>query len=204
MICLARLIPYIIQPMIRPATLTDYEAIAGIRQSLALDTTKLGDSVYVEQVQQDGFLVAVDINPETFAENVANYIVGETDDGKIGGFLRLDNEQEMAHDEVPDWYNPYMAAVYWSLPHANIGKIAVLPSATRQGLGTQMLARAEQLTREKQIPWLFAYVAYKPITNYASMGFHERNGFHQLALEQPQSAYNMQDYQGMLYDKKLS
>jgi len=190
--------------MIRPATLPDYEAIAGIQQSLALDTTKLEDSDYVERVQQDGFLLNLDINQETFAANVANYIVGETDEGKIGGFLRLDDEQEMAQDERPQWFNPYLAAVYWSLPHANIGKVAVLPSATRQGLGTQLLARAEQLTRERQIPWLYAYVAYKPITNHASIAFHERNGFHALALEQPQSAYNMQDYQGMLYDKKLS
>jgi GNAT superfamily N-acetyltransferase len=189
--------------MIRPATLTDYEAIASIRQSLALDTTKLEDSDYVEQVQQDGFLVALDINHEAFVANVANYIVGETDEGEINGFLRLDDEQEMAHDEVPQWFSPEMKDIYWTLPHANIGKIAVLPTAKRQGLGTQMLAGAEQLTRERQIPWLFAYVAYKPITNYASMRFHAKNGFQQIALERPQFAYNMQDYQGMLYGKKL-
>jgi GNAT superfamily N-acetyltransferase len=190
--------------MIRPATLADYEAIAGIQQRLALDAAKLEDPDYVQRVQQDGFLLNLDINPETFTTNLANYIVGETDEGEIGGFLRLDDEQEMAHDEVPQWFSPEMKDIYWALPHANIGKIAVLPAAKRHGLGTQMLARAEQLTRERHIPWLFAYVAYKPITNYASMRFHSRNGFAQIALEQPQLAYSIEGYQGMLYGKKLS
>lgn len=190
--------------VIRQAEISDYEAIAAIRDVLALDVSRLDDKGYVAAIEQTGFLVPVDIRPSDFEEHVSDYIVGEVD-GRVVGFLRVDDAQEMAPNEVPRWVNSTMEAKYREMPHANIGKVAVLPTVGKRGVASAMLAEAEQRSRDRGARHLFSFiVGCKPPTNYPSIGFHTKNGFQVAAPIEPQEAYGISNYLVTLYEKRLS
>lgn len=191
--------------MIRPAEPTDYEAITAIRDATALDVSRLNDSEYVARIERHGFLVPVEIPFDQFIAHVPNYIVGEDERGEVVGFLRVDEVQEMAPNEVPRWSDPELEEIYWGMPHANIGKVAVLPEVSQRGLGSGLLAEAEQRARAQGISHLFSFIVRcKPPTNYSSIGFHERNGFRIAAPVDSQRAYGIEEYLCALYVKELS
>lgn len=190
--------------MIRPAETSDYEAIIAIRNELELDISRLDDDEYVAVMEQRGFLVPVDIPYTEFVEHIPNYIVSEVH-GKVSGFLRLDDTQEMAPNEVPHWVDPRVEKTYWNTPHAGIGKIAVSPSMSRRGIGKALLAEAERRAKEEGIPYIFSFiVTCTPPTNHASINFHIRNGFSIVAPLETQEAYGISDYLATLFGKKLS
>lgn len=190
--------------IIRPAEIPDYESIAAIRDTLALDVSRLDDLNYAAAVEEDGFLAPVQISKAEFTEQISNYVVGEVG-GAVAGFLRLDDEQEMDADEVPIWIDPAMEEVYWQRPHANIGKVAVLPEMGRKGIASAMLAEAERRASQKGAEFIFSFiVTCQPPTNLASIRFHAKNGFQMMAPLETQTAYGIDNYVATLYGRKLS
>lgn len=189
---------------IRSAEASDYEAIASIRDKLVLDVSRLDEPGYAAAVEQNGFLMPVEISQTGFTERASDYIIGEAR-GEVVGFLRLDDEQEMDPDEVPLWVDPAMDEVYWEMPHANIGKIAVLPGVRKRGVAAAMLSEAEYRAKERGAGYLFAFiVTCHPPTNHPSIRFHTKHGFQRIAPLEAQVAYGISDYVATMYGKKMS
>ncbi len=101
------------------------------------------------------------------------------------------------------WYRPDIKDVYYSNPHAYLYGIGVLPEINHHGVGTEMLQAAERQVRAKNIPWLFSEIVNAPVTNIASMLFHEKNGFERIALVDPTQAHDMEGFQNLVYGKCL-
>jgi ribosomal protein S18 acetylase RimI-like enzyme len=188
--------------MIRKAQTADFDSVTRIRQSLALDLHKLGDTDYKVQIQRSGFLLPLGLTIEEFLEDIEKYIVYVHDE-EVVGYLRVDEEQEIGPDNEVIWFRPDLKDLYFSKPHADIGGVGVLPEASQHGLATKMLHEVEKQVHERGVAYLFSFVVLSPVTNFPSMMFHEKNGFERIAVLVPKSSYGMEGYQSLLYGKKL-
>ncbi|MGC1176652.1 MAG: GNAT family N-acetyltransferase [Candidatus Saccharimonadales bacterium] len=191
--------------MVRSAELTDYDSIVQIREDLAVDISSLGESEYRVQIQQNGFLLPLGLSIEEFEQDLSQYIVSALD-GEVVGYLRLDldEEREIEPEETVSWFNNNLKDLYFSTPHANIGGVGVQMGTKRTGLGTALLQDAEQQAYAMRIPYLFSSVVSSPITNFASILFHEKNGFERVAIYSTQVKYlGMAYFQSILYAKRL-
>lgn len=192
----------IIKRMIRKAGPADFEAVIQVREQLALDTGRLDDPVYRLQIQRSGFLLATDLSEEEFAASSANYELAERD-GKIIGYIRLESDQDISEDEIAHWNRPEMEEIYYTNPHAYVWGIGVLPEAKGKGVAVGLLEVAEKRARAQAIPWLFSEIVAGPVTNIASMIFHEKNGFQRLATGKPREHAGMHGFYEILYAKQL-
>lgn len=123
--------------------------------------------------------------------------------GKAVAFLRIDEEQEMDINTGAHWVVTDLKSVYFSKPHAGLGGISVLPEFGRTGIATNLLESTVNLLRKKDIKYLFSFVVISPITNFPSMIWHEKIGFERIAILNPDSLFGMDNYQSILYGKKL-
>ena len=191
--------------MIRQAELADFEAITHIRESTALDVDRIGDADYRVHIQRSGFLLPTDLRIEDFQTDLPNYSVAERK-GQVAGYLCLSATQGMALEtgEASTWLRPDLKDIYFSNPHAYIYGLGVLPEAKHQGIATEMLQVAERQVRLQHISWLFSAIVTSPVTNCASMLFHEKNGFERVALTRPAQELGMKEFQNLYYGKRLS
>lgn len=188
--------------MIRQAEMADFGAITHIRESTALEVSRIQDPEYRVEIERRGFLLPSGLSVEDFQTSIASYDVAERE-GQVIGYVRLTEEQDMLPSTKAFWYRPDIKDVYYANPHAYIWGIGVLPEASHHGVGTEMLQAAERQVQAKNIPWLFSEIVIAPVTNIASMLFHEKNGFERIALQEPTQAHGMEGFQNLVYGKPL-
>ena len=189
--------------MTRTATLEDIDAISHIQQNLILDVNALSNPSYRAQIQKDGFLIKNHLLTETFDNDIiGRYIVSEHE-GRVVGYLRVDNTPEMTDDDHAYWLIPSMKEAYHALPHACISRLAVRSDIRKHGVAKEMLQLAEKQARDKGVQYLFSFVVLAPVTNTVSLLFHENTGFERVAITLPRPLFGMEAYQSILYYKKL-
>ena len=132
---------YYNQNMIRQAQANDFDSICFILDQLSLQTQKLNDLAYRLQVQQQGFVMPVVLTKDEFQKQLQNTFLVYEFDGKIVGFLRIDEEQEAGAEDFIDWLKPEYKEAYISHAHRCIGKLAVLPSTGRIGIATTLFTK---------------------------------------------------------------
>lgn len=190
--------------MTRQAISSDFADLKHIIDVSGMDVERLSDPAYRLDVQKKGFLIRSEYTHERHAGDMKKiYLVAEIEQ-KVVRFLRIDQEQEADASDEMFWYQPQLKEVYFSLPHADVGGLAVLPHVGRGGIATQMLHHAEQEVLKKGINYLFSFVVFSPVTNLPSLLFHEKYGFERVAVSLPHTLFGMQGYQSILYAKKLS
>jgi len=189
--------------MIRQANTSDYKDIKEIKSVLAFTTSKLDDSHYKEEIERLGFLIPGEYTLEDHENDLKKIFLVYEDDGKTHGYLRIDEAQEMSKSDKTIWLLPELKDIYFSSPHANIGGIAVSPTAGRHGIGTELLNTAEQKLKEKGISHLFSFVIISPITNIPSKNFHEKNGFQKAAEATAPEMFGLKNFKSTLYYKNL-
>jgi len=192
--------------MVRQIKLQDYEDILHIKESLLLDYSRINESEYRVKSEQAGFFVYK--KPQTKEEFVKDlqkiHLVYE-ENGKVKGYLRIDESPEMKNDKDFDvlWYKPEMRDVYYTLPHAALAGIGLLPEIAKKGIAKELLTTAIAEVKKKDIPYVFAFVVLSPVTNIASLLFHERNGFERIACCTASELFDLKNFQSFLYGKKL-
>lgn len=141
------------------------------------------DRVYRDKVQGYGFLIAPVLTSEAFAEDLqhSEYIVAELDD-RVVGFIRLEDRPEIDPSAPLNWLQGELRKIYWTEPHANIGKIAVVPEVKGRGVAAELLSTAEQQARIRGSLYIFSSVVFEPIKNNPSAAFHEKHGFQRVAI----------------------
>lgn len=188
--------------MIRQARITDFDAVVHIRESTALEIDRLGDADYRVEIQRSGFLLPTGLSIEDFEKNLQDYIVAELE-GRVAGYLRLTEEHDISPDTEAFWLRPDLKDVYYSSPHAYIYGIGVLSDVKGHGVAREMLQVAEQRVRARNIPWLFSVIVTSPVTNIASLLFHEKNGFERVALPGVTKEAGLDGFQNLVYAKSL-
>jgi N-acetylglutamate synthase-like GNAT family acetyltransferase len=191
--------------MTRSAERSDFKAIRATWRDAAFDplhTARTLDGWL--DVKLSGFLVSDTPSRKEFKAHLDRYIVSERA-GRLGGLLRLDDSQEIQPETDVHWVSPHQFKdLYEARPHASIGVIAVAQHAARQGVATEMLHEAEVRARAMGASHLFSFVVLCPIANYSSALFHLENGFEMMAVTQPQTLFDVDDYQSTLYGKGLA
>lgn len=189
--------------MIRQAKLEDYLGIKAIKASLAYDLSRLTDSDYKSEIEKVGFLIPGKYTKKEHNDDLKKIFLVYEENGKVLGYIRIDETQEMKETDNAKWLLP-LEDLYFSLPHANIGGVAVLPNTEKHGIGTELLETAEQKLKEKGVQHLFSFVIMSPITNTPSKNFHEKNGFQKAAEARAEKMFGLRNFQSALYYKKLS
>ncbi len=189
--------------MIRQAQVNDFDSICFILDQLSLQTQKLNDLAYILHIQQHGFVMPVALTKNEFQKQLQHIFLVHDIDGKIDGFLRIDEVQEVGAEDYIDWLKPEYKESYISQNHRCIGKLAVLPSTERKGIATTLLREATTILKQSDIPYVFSFVAFSPVTNFPSMMFHEKNGFERIAISVSKHLYQMDNYRSFLYCKTL-
>jgi ribosomal protein S18 acetylase RimI-like enzyme len=85
----------------------------------------------------------------------------------------------------------------------------VLPQAKQRGVATEMLRAVERQVQARGVDWVFSFVVVTPVTNFASMMFHEKNGFERAAILGPdeyvtENGFRLDVFQSFLYGKRVS
>jgi ribosomal protein S18 acetylase RimI-like enzyme len=191
--------------MIRQAQTEDYEAIQNMRNSLGIDCRKLDKREYRVFLQKNGFLLSSYLEKSDFEKNSGKLILVYEQESEILGYIHIDTKQEMTQESKPLWFQKDMESLYFSLPHADIAPVAVSPGTRQKGVGTALFQEAvKRIKQRKDILYVFSFVAVSPITNVPSLIFHEKMGFDRIAVTGNKNAYGLENYQSILYAKRLS
>jgi N-acetylglutamate synthase-like GNAT family acetyltransferase len=194
--------------MIRQAELSDLNDIVRIRESVTIDMDRLDDLEYRVDMQRNGFLLPSGPNAEELREELSQYSVSEHEEQVVGSFY-VHADQIIPQEQNVFWLKPNLRDAYYSSPQGRIGGISVSPDSRQKGVATEMLHAAEKRFRAEGIHWLFAFIVLTPVTNFASMMFHEKNGFDRVATSSPYlfeagNGFQIEGYQFMLYGKQLA
>lgn len=185
--------------MIRHVLPIDYESILHIKQVLALDVSRLGDSSYKLEIEQKGFLLPSPYLPDDFHKDLRKVFLVSEMEGKVVGFLRIDEIQDFRKDSPLEWLRPEFKETYFSTPHAVMGGIGVLPEYTHRGLATQLFNEGKKEVIARNIPDLFSLVTTSPVCNYPSLKFHEHAGFIKVAEREKGEVFGLHNYQSVLF-----
>lgn len=189
--------------MIRHASPQDFEAVKSIKQSLGIKREQLQDEEYKFSLQKSGFLLFPDLDRPDFEKDLKKLFLVYEEESTVVGYVRIDTKQEMDQGHSPLWFREDLKSTYFSHPHADIGGIAVSPAASHKGVGTALLKAVEKELKKQNVPYIFSFVVFSPITNIPSILFHEKHGFERIALTHYPKLFGMKNYQSILYGKKL-
>jgi ribosomal protein S18 acetylase RimI-like enzyme len=190
--------------MIRHVAQRDYSDILLIKKKLLLDASKINEPSYRVTTEKSGFfLYKKPQSMEVFVNDLEKVYFVYEENGKVKGYVRIDKEQEMARDAYVFWFRPELKDLYFSLPHAAMAGIGLLPEIAHKGIAKELLAAATAEVKKENISYLFSFIALSPMTNIASMLFHERNGFERIATCTIPELFGLKNYQSILYGKKL-
>src|SRR3990170_4403071 len=193
--------------MIRSATPDDLGSIVKIYNKVRLDRKKLGNIRYETELQKNGFLLGID-TPEKILEEIKetyDFLVEEKN-GKISGYLVANHRdhQKFYDDEYKTWFDLELKDFYYNNPKGmTIATLAVDPSFTGKGVATKLLKFLEENLKKEDFKYLFSIVTLAPITNCPTIIWHTKNGFRRFAMGRPRRLFDLDNYSGVLFYKKL-
>lgn len=187
--------------MIRQAEMSDFDAIVDVRESVALEVDRLDQPDYRIQVQKNGFLLSTGLTMEEYAADISNYLVAGQE--RVFGYLCLHDYMDVSSEESNLWLRPDAQKAYSTSPYAYIHGVGVWPGVHRAGIASEMLQAAEQKAQADGASWLFSMIVTSPVTNIASLLFHERNGFERAAILEVTEEAGLESFQNLVYAKQL-
>lgn len=189
--------------MIRQATINDFEQIKEIEIRLTIDTTRLDDPNYISDMQRHGFLVQNPFTLEKFTKELNDIFLVTEIHGKIVGYVRIEKATYLEEERAAIVYRPKLLENTVLKPLKYLDRIALLPEYRGRKLAGAMLQHAITLLLEEGIGYLYSFVVVSPVTNTASIIFHDYNGFERVDISHPFTFAGFQNYQSIKYCKKL-
>jgi GNAT superfamily N-acetyltransferase len=189
--------------MIRPAEISDFNAISNIKRSLALEIDRVNDYKYKINIQRKGFLIPSDYTQEEHVVDINKIFLVYEEEGLVKGYIRIDEKQELDQNADVYWFKPEIKKIYFSPLHANIGGIAILADTRRKGIASKLIARSIEEVKKKNINYLFSFVTLSPFINIPSIILHEKSGFDRIAVSKPHKLFGMDGYQSFLFGKNI-
>src|ERR1035437_6868928 len=117
--------------MLREARISDFAAIAQIKEAVMLDPEKLADPEYRVRLQARGFLLPLPLIADEFHDDVGQYTVFEHE-GKVIGYSLVDDGQELDAKMKVFWLYQGLQEQYLAKPHADLRGISVSPETGRR------------------------------------------------------------------------
>jgi len=189
--------------MIRQAQPTDYEAIKDIDEKLTIDTQKISERDYLSNMERSGFLVQNTFTLEKFEKEITTtFLVTEIEE-KIVGYLRIEDATYLDKERPAIVYKPELVESQIKKPYKYLDRISLLPEYRGRKLASKMLTAAEKLLKNEEVGYLYSFVVVSPITNTASIIFHDYNGFERVDISKTFTFAGFENYQSFKYCKKL-
>lgn len=193
--------------MIRKATPDDLETIFSLYEANSLDISRITDPVYATKVQRDSFLIALEDKNEMLDRIQSNllFLVYETE-GKVVGFININKEIYFPEDaDNIIWFDDSLKKSYFhSDTSITFHEIIIDREYKGQGIGKKLLDESLKTLKEKQYTDLFSIVAFAPVTNCASLLFHERNEFQRACVSMPFDLFGLKNYMSLLFHKQIN
>ena len=189
--------------MIRTASPKDFPDILEIKKQYALNISEISNPEYRKSAEKSGFLLPGDYTKEEMQELINEIFLVDEEYGKVVAYFSIISKQELNPKSEREWLIPELKDVYFSSPHGEIWGMAVSEEFGNRGIAKKLLERGLAEVKNWGASYLFSFVVYKPISNLASIRFHERNGFQRAAIRQPSPFMGIDNYQSIVYARKI-
>ncbi len=191
------------QPVqIRSAQNNDWEQIRRLQSGHQIDLNRLADEQYRQKVQASGFLIGDYSQTEFKQDQQEIFLVAEVEN-QIVGYLRIEHQANFRDNQYKKWSNAVEREQYYVQPHAEIGAMVVDDRNRGQGIGS-LLLRESISQLDQRYSTLYSIITTGPVENQASLNFHEKMGFVQVALSLPHRLFGIDNYQSVLMKCYLS
>jgi ribosomal protein S18 acetylase RimI-like enzyme len=198
--------------LIKRAVSEDYPALEKIRDAFVLTPSLLGKEKSAKDYSKNGFLLG-DYSEKTFLKDLNKiFIVAKSESGLLG-YLRVDNEVDKDFKKMDEhgdinWTNQEYKKSYYQNPHFEIGAILVDSKFQNQGVGNILIDYAfasiiSEIPKSQDIVTIFSFIMMEPIGNEASLRFHTKNGFIQVAELKPCDLFGFKGYKSILLAKEI-
>lgn len=198
--------------LIRKANIDDFKSLCIIRDPLILTPDRLSEFKTKEDFARQGYLL--DEYPENVFQNDLRkiFLVSEID-SNICGYIRIDDEVEndfiqMINSGEIIWLDDGFKKKYCKLPHYEVGAILVDLKSHQKGIGKMLLDSAiseilSAIPENQNEEILFSFVMIEPITNEASIKFHNKNDFIKVAEMKPCKLFGFEGYKSFLFARTI-
>lgn len=187
------------QIIIRQATLEDQEQILSLQSQNILDN-KISQNINPEK---SGFLIG-NYLPTDFQNDIQQIFLVAIINHDIVAYLRINDHKEYIDNDKKIWHSLALKNHYYQNPHKEIGAIVVQDKYRNLGIAGKLLTTCCEQLKKQQINYLFSIIPLAPYRNFASLKFHEKNGFKQIASAKPSDLFGLKNYQSSLFIKEIS
>ena len=177
----------------------DFEQVIEIQKQSLIDFSKISDLNYINEIQNNGFFIA----PYTLTEILEDknkILIGIKEENKILAFVWV-SEYIENHDYI--WFDEKIKEKIFDKKIYKLKAIGVTKTKQGQGLASELLKNLNLYLKDKSIKYLVGSIANNPIKNLASINFHKKNGFEEVAISPKHEYFEFKDYQCSLFAKKL-
>ena len=178
---------------------SDLKQVVEISKQNLLDFSKIKDPKYVSSIEKNGFFIAP-CTIEDLIKDRNKILLGIKEDNQILAYVWVSKNIDI---HVYDWFDQGYKENISGKETYYLKKIGVLKSQLGKGLGSILLENLQQFLSDKTLKYIVASVAFSPIKNLASIGFNEKHGFKKIAISPKVKYMDFDDYQCVLFAKKL-
>lgn len=191
--------------MIRKAAAEDLEEIQKLHGQYILDISKVNDPEYGAKVQNEGFTVSS--GESDLLKRIQESLIFNVSivDGRLAGYIDINKEIYFPEDaENIIWLNTDLKNVYFHQEDSiKLHHIATSPDFRGKGIASELLNKSLEELKEKGYKHLFAIVTTSPLTNNASIAFHEKMGFKKVCITKPIDLFSLKNYESLLFYKQI-
>lgn len=177
----------------------DLKQVIEIQKQSLLDFSKISDLNYREEIQNNGFFIA----PYTLDELVEDknkILLGIKERNEVLAFVWV---SEYVDNRDYIWSDAKIKENIFNKKIYKLKAIGVKKSKQGQGLASELLNNLNSYLNDKSIKYLVGTIAVNPIKNLASINFHKKNGFEEVAISPKHEYFEFKDYKCSLFAKKL-
>lgn len=177
----------------------DFGQVIEIQKQSLLDFSKISDLNYITKIQNNGFFIAP-FTLDELIEDKNKILLGIKEKNEVLAFIWV---SEYINNRDYLWFDEKIKEKIFDKKIFKLKAIGVIKSKQGQGLASELLKNINLLLNNKSIKYLVGSIAINPIKNLASINFHKKNGFEEVAISPKHEYFEFKDYQCSLFARKL-
>ena len=183
--------------------LTDREfmEVIEIQKENLLDFTRVNNPDYAGEIEKKGFFIAP-CSLDELKNDKEKILIGIEENNKILAYVWV--SVMVDNHKYNNWKSEEIEKNIFDKKIYKIKEIAVKKTELGKGWGGILLKALEEYLDNKSIKYLVSSVAFYPIKNLASIGFHEKNGFEVVSISPKVEYFGFKKYQCVLMAKKIN
>jgi len=178
----------------------DRQQIINISNENLLDFSKIKNKDYIEEISKNGFLIAPHILEDLKKDG--DILLGIKEGDQVIAYIWASPTDGINKEYT--WSNPQIKEKIFGKKNYYLNQIGVSKSHQHQGLGGKLINSLPLWFTDKTRKYIVASIAYGPIKNQASIGFNQKHGFEQVAISPIVKFHQFENYQSLLFAKKIN